>query len=196
MILLAMVLVMLYILLPMGSSGGEGDSRAEGEVNTLAQIRYIMQNPLTYLGTLWHFLRDYLDPNNMGGLVCAYGYQGGGDNTVLVLILLALVTFTDAPAEELQPRPAIKMAGELILFGALVLMVTSMYAWFTAVGAPVIDGMQPRYMIPYMYPAMALMGSGRTRNRGKQGFYNGVMLAFMFFAGVSGMLATLVEYYN
>ena len=195
-ILLAMVLIMLHILVPMGNSGGEGDSRGEGNVNTFGQVAFILRNPLAYLEILWHFLQKYLDPNRMGGLLCSYGYQGGGNNSFLIMVLLALVTFTDAPAEDLQPRPGVRLFGEILLFGALTLMVTSMYVWFTEVGATTIDGVQNRYMIPYMYPAMALMGSGRARNRGKQGLYNGIFLAFMFFACISGMMFTLVEYYN
>ncbi|MBQ9253140.1 MAG: DUF2142 domain-containing protein, partial [Clostridia bacterium] len=194
--LLAMVLIMLHILVPLGQSGGEGDSRGEGNVNTFGQIQFILQNPLAYLEILWHFLQGYLDPNRMGGLVCSYGYQGGGDNAVLVLILMALVTFTDAPEDRLRLRVGIRAFGEVLLFGSLVLMITAMYAWFTEVGSPLIDGVQNRYMIPFLFPAMALLGSGRTRNRGKQGLYNGLMLAAMFFAGVSGMMVTLIEYYN
>ena len=195
-VLLAMVLIMLHILVPLGQSGGEGDSRGEGNVNTFGQIQFILQNPLAYLEILWHFLQGYLDPNRMGGLVCSYGYQGGGDNAVLVLILMALVTFTDAPEDRLRLRVGIRAFGEVLLFGSLVLMITAMYAWFTEVGSPLIDGVQNRYMIPFLFPAMALLGSGRTRNRGKQGLYNGLMLAAMFFAGVSGMMVTLIEYYN
>ena len=195
-ILLAMALVMLYILLPLGQSGGEGDNRAEGNINTLEQIRYVLTNPLDYLNTLWHFLQSFLDPNRMHGVVCSYGYQGGGDNTVLVLILLAVVTFTDASPENQQPYPGVKIFGGALLLGALALMSTSMYAWFTEVGASEIDGMQDRYLIPFLYPAMALLGSGKARYRGKKELYNGLFLALMFFAGVSGMMATLVEYYN
>ena len=195
-ILLAMALVMLHILLPMGRSGGQGDSRGEGNVNTFGQVQFILSQPLAYAEILWHFLQKYLDPNNMGALVSSYGYQGGGDNTILILVILALAAFTDAPAETLQPHPGVRVFGEVLLFGALALRVTSMYVWFTEVGSTEIAGMQARYMIPYLYPAMALMGSGRARNRGRQGLYNGLMLAGMFFAGVSGLLSTCVEYYH
>ena len=195
-VLLAMALVMCHILIPMGRSGGQGDVRGDGNVNTFGQVQFILQNPLTYAETLWHFLQNYLDPNRMQALVNSFGYQGSGDNMTLILMILAVVTFTDANEEGLLPGAGIRVFGEALLFGALALMITSMYVWFTEVGAPEIDGMQQRYMIPFMYPAMALLGSGRIRNRMNPALYNGILFAGMTFTIFSTLLSTCVEYYH
>lgn len=195
-VLLAMALVMCHILLPMGRSGGQGDVRGEGNVNTFGQVQFILRNPLTYAETLWHFLRNYLDPNHMQYLVNSFGYQGNGNSMTLILMILAVVTFTDAREEGLLPKPGIRAFCEVLLFGSLALMITSMYVWFTEVGAAEIGGVQARYMIPYMYPAMVLMGSRRTKNHVDPALYNGILFAGMTFAVVSGILFTCVEYYH
>lgn len=192
----SMVVVMLYILLPLAFSGGQGDSRAEGNVNTFGQIQFILQNPLLYAGYLWHFLRDYLDPNHMHSLLNSFGYMGGGINTNLIMMILAVTTFTDASEEGLLPSAGVRSCSLVILFGTLALMCTSMYVWFTEVGSPVFDGVQTRYLIPLLYPAMAMMGSNRTRNQMNPGLYHGILFALMAFTTVSGALHECVEYYH
>ena len=195
-ILAAVAAVMLYILLPLGKSGGQADDRAEGNVNTFEQIRFILQNPLLYAEYLWHFLQMYLDPNMADSLVSAFGYQGGGGNSVLILMALAVATFTDAREENLLPDGRVRAFGEVLLFGTLVLMSTAMYAWFSEVGSPTFDGMQFRYLLPLLYPAMALMGSNRTRNRVDPALYHGVLFAVMTFAVISETMFSCVEYYH
>ena len=195
-VILSMVIVMLYILLPLEKSGGQGDSRAEGNVNTFGQIQFILTHPLQYAEYLWHFLREYLGIGGLDAMVTSYGYQGGGRNGTLILILMLAAALTDYREEGLQPAAGVRVFGEFLLFGALVLMITSMYVWFTAVGSPDFRGMQPRYMIPYVYPALALVGSGRMRNRRNPALHNGVLFAGMTFAIVSGFLYNCVEYYH
>ncbi|MBR2823852.1 MAG: DUF2142 domain-containing protein [Clostridia bacterium] len=195
-VLLSMVIVMLYILLPLGKSGGQGDTRAEGDVNTFGQIRFILTHPLQYAEYLWHFLREYLGAGGLDAMVTSYGYQGGGRNGTLILLLMVTAALTDYREEGTQPAAGVRVFGEILLFGALVLMITSMYVWFTAVGSPEFRGMQPRYMIPYVYPALALVGSGRMRNRRNPALHNGVLFAGMTFAIVSGFLYNCVEYYH
>ena len=195
-ILGAMILIMVHILLPLGKSGGAGDDRASGNVNTFGQIQFILQNPLEYAKILWHFLQNYLNPNKMSGPLNAYGYQGVGNNTALIMLVMAAVTFTDAREEGLLPGTGIRIGGLVLLFGSLVLMITSMYVWFSEVGSTTFDGMQPRYMIPFIYPAMALMGSNRIRNRQNPAIYNGVLFAGMTFANISGILLNCVTYYR
>ena len=194
--LLAMAAVMLYILLPLGKSGGQGDERAEGDVDTFRQIQFILQNPLVYADYLWHFFLVYLNPNEMDFLTNSFGYQGCGRCMITILMLLAVTTFTDAGEENLLPPAGVRVFGEVLLFGTLALTATSMYVWFSAVGAPTFDGMQPRYMIPFMYPAMALLNSNRIRNRMNPALYHGILLAGMAFAVISGTVTQCVEYYH
>ena len=192
----SMAAMMLYILLPLSKSGGQADIRAEGNVNTFGQIQFILQNPLLYAEYLWHFLQEYLDPNHMTGLVNSYGYQGGGLCTSVSLMILAVTTFMDASEEGLLPPARIRVCSQVILLGTLALMSTAMYAWFTRVGSPEISGMQHRYLIPLLYPAMAMLGSNRTRNQVNPALYHGILFALMTFTSFSGILHTCIEYYH
>ena len=187
--------VMAYILLPMLRSGGQGDTRAEGNVNTLGQILFILRNPLVYAKYYWHFLRDYLDPNRMGPLLNSFGYQGVGGCAALLLMTMAVTAFTDASEPGLLPGPGARAAGLAILFGTMTLMITAMYAWMSAVGSPEFGGVQPRYLLPLLYPAMALLGSDRTGRRVNPALYHGILFALMAFASFSGLMSRCVSLY-
>ena len=195
-ILSAIILIMLYILLPMKHSGGAGDSRADGNVNTFGQLQFILQNPLRYAGILWHFLQDYLDPNKMQATLNGFAYQGVGNWMPMIMVMMAVATFTDSFEEGLLPGTEIRIVGEALLTGSLVLMVTSMYVWFSEVGSTAFNGVQSRYMLPYIYPTMALLGSNRIRNRMNPAVYNGVLLGGMTFAVFSGVMYRVVSYYH
>ncbi len=195
-VLLAMGLVMANILLPLGRSGGQADTRAEGNVNTFGQILFILQHPGEYAGILWRFLEEYLDLGRMDGPLLNFGYQGNGNNTILCMLVLAAAAFTDQREEGLLPPWKIRIAGQVLLFGTLCLMSTAMYAWFSEVGQPSIGGMQPRYLIPLIYPALAMMGSGKMRNHASPSVYNGLLFAGLTYAGMTGIFFSCIEYYH
>ena len=195
-VLLAMFLVMANILLPLGQSGGQADTRAEGNVNTFGQILFILQHPVEYAGILWRFIEEYLDLGSMDGPLLNFGYQGNGNNTVLCMLILAAAAFTDQREENLQPECRVRLFGQALLFGTLALMATAMYAWFSEVGQKTIRGMQPRYLIPLVYPSLALMGSNRMRNHVSPSIYNGFLFAGMIYTGMTGIFFSCIEYYH
>lgn len=195
-ILAAVVLVMLYILVPMSRSGGQGDDRAVGDVNTFGQVQFILSHPLDYALILWHNLEEYLDFNDKWEALSSFGYMGAGTSMTLIMMILAVAAFTDQTEEGLLPPAGVRALGQGILFGTLLLMMTSMYVWFSEVGSESFDGVQGRYLIPFIYPAMSLMGSNRTRNRVNPALYNGLLFAFMLFAAFSGVINTCIEVYR
>ena len=194
-IVLAMGLVMANILLPLGASGGQADTRADSSADTFAQISYILHNPLDYAGKLLRYLQEYLDLNRMDGPLLNYGYQGDSKNTSMCMLVLAVSAFTDQREEGLQPAWQARLVGLALLFGTVALMATAMYAWFSEVGSAYFHGMQPRYLVPVIYPALALMGCNDLRNRINPAAYNGVLFALMTFIGFNGVLITCIEYY-
>ena len=195
-IFLAMGLVIANILLPLSASGGQADVRSDNNADTFGQITYILQNPLTYAGTLIRYLQEYLDLNRMSGPLLNYGYQGDSYDIVLCMLILAVAAFTDQREEGLQPMWNVRLAGQVLLFGTVALMATAMYAWFSEVGETSFGGMQPRYLVPLIYPALALLGSNHLRNRINPVVYNGLLFAGMTFIGFNGVLVTCIEYYH
>ena len=63
-------------------------------------------------------------------------------------------------------------------------------------GINTIGGMQPRYLIPLIYPALALMGSNRMRNHISPAAYNGILFAGMIYTGMTGIFFSCIEYYH
>ena len=195
-VLLAMGLVMANILLPLGASGGEADNRSGTNANTFEQIAFILRNPLTYTRYLLRYLQNYLDLGRMSGVLLNYGYQGNSNNTELCMLILAIAAFTDFRGEGLHPVWTLRLAGQALLFGTVALMCTAMYAWFSAVGEEYFGGMQPRYLVPLVYPSLALLGSDRILNRISPAVYHGLLFAAMAFVGFNGVLVTCIEYYH
>lgn len=195
-ILLAMALVAANILLPLQASGGQADTRSDNNANTFGQIAYILQNPLAYAETLFRYLGGYLDLNDMYGPLLNFGYQGDSFDVTLCMLVLAVAAFTDQREEGLQPAGKVRLAGQVLLFGTVALMATAMYAWFSEVGESGFGGMQPRYLVPVIYPSLALMGSNRLRNRIRPAVYNGLLFAAMAFIGFNGIMVTCIEYYH
>ena len=56
--------------------------------------------------------------------------------------------------------------------------------------------MQPRYLVPLVYPSLALLGSDRILNRISPAVYHGLLFAAMAFVGFNGVLVTCIEYYH
>jgi len=195
-VLFSIVAVMLYILLPLSASGGQGDDRASGDVDTFRQIQFILTHPGEYALILWHLVEEYIDPNNMWGALSSFGYMGAGTSMSLIMMILAVAAFTDQSEEGLLPPFGIRLLGEAVLFGTLLLMSTAMYVWFSEVGSESFDGMQERYLIPFIYPAMSMMGSNRAKNHVHPALYNGVLFALMLFAAFSGVINNCIEIYR
>ena len=194
-VLLAMGLVLANILLPLGASEGQADTRSGNNADTFAQIAFILHHPLEYARILFRYLQDYLDLNQMEGPLLNFGYQGNGNNTAMCMLILAIAAFTDQREEGLQPPWQVRLAGQALLFGTVALMATAMYAWFSEVGSSSFGGMQPRYLVPFFYPSLALMGSRHLRNRISPAVYHGLLFAGMTFIGFNGVLVTCIEYY-
>ena len=192
----AILMVIGYILLPFAFSSGEGDSRAAGDIDTFRQLSYILSNPLEYARTIWHFMKDYVNLNGFSGPISFFGYMGHTPNTVIYLLVMTVAAFTDQHEENLQPSPWVRGMGMLIVLGTCILMITSMYLYFTPVGAQWVGGCQPRYLIPLMYPGMALVGSGKVCNRMRPALYHGLLFAVMAFVGFSAVMAGCVSYYG
>ena len=191
-----MGLVMANILLPLGASGGEADDRSGTNANTFEQIAFILRNPLTYTRYLLRYLQNYLGLGRMSGVLLNYGYQGNSNNTELCMLILAIAAFTDFRGEGLHPVWTLRLAGQALLFGTVALMCTAMYAWFSAVGEEYFGGMQPRYLVPLVYPSLALLGSDLILNRISPAVYHGLLFAAMAFVGFNGVLVTCIEYYH
>ncbi len=146
------------------SGGQTGDVRGGSDVSVSGQIAYIMSNPWEFLNTLVSFNLQYISPINSDGYTVYFAYMGSLVSylpfiSTIPFIILVIISIYDR--EFLQKRlisPLALLWVAIICFGTAVLVSLSMYLSFTPVGLKTINGAQPRYLIPLLFPALMLIG--------------------------------------
>lgn len=152
-------------MLPMLINGaGTGDIRGGGDVNSTEQILFILQNPLAYMKILFKFLLDYVAFANSGSMLQKFAYVGDGYCYTIVGLLLIVVAFLDRDQNG-KNYNIVKGAGLVGCAVAIVLSTTALYISFTAVGAGTVAGMQARYMLPTVFPALYFIGLNGTSHK-------------------------------
>ena len=83
----------------------------------------------------------------------------------------------------------------LVLFGTVVLVATSLYVGFTPVRLATINGCQPRYLLPILFPSIYLLGSGKIQNNMDRSWYNMLIFAGAGIAAFGAVLTKVVAMY-
>lgn len=140
-----------------GAFTATGDSRG-GDVSGTGQLAFIFSNPIAYTKILLGFLKDYLNPNNSYGYTGFLAYLGGTDIHWIYMLLLLSAALLDRKHSDHNYQGLIyKIVPFTFLFGTLCLAVTALYISFNPVGNNTVNGFQPRYIIPLLYPASAFL---------------------------------------
>lgn len=159
------VFLIATFLLPMIIGGaGTGDSRGGSEVNSTEQIKFILKNPIKYIKVLYNFGLDFIALERSAKMLQGFAYAGTGHFYSIVGMTLTVLAFLDRGEHE---KNLYTVKG-MTLFAntvAMVLASTALYISFTAVGSETIAGMQGRYLIPTIYPALYSIGVGGTTNK-------------------------------
>lgn len=134
-------------------------------VDSGEQTHYILTHPFSYIGIVKNTLIEkgtfYFDT--------MLGTKLGWLNVSVDEILLYLFAFVvvaalarDAQKREKTDRPFVWLA-VLIILSTVLLVLTSLYVEWTAVQAPIIEGVQGRYFIPLLLPfCLAVVGRRST----------------------------------
>ena len=145
-------------LLPIFLGGpGAGDERG-GEVNPAEQISFILSEPFAYAGIFADFLQWYVHPNQaINVLVDLCGIESAYAVRYPLMVLLPVVALLDrAPCDvalATHPKRLCMLALTLL---TIFLMATALYISFTPPHWDIIAGMQGRYLIPLLFPFLAL----------------------------------------
>lgn len=159
-------------VLPIIHAGGfgVGDTRGGTTVNSTLQVQFILSHPLETLNIFWNFIRDYffLDTNSSTvNAVTSMAYLGTGKGWVWVMMVLFAVGMMDRE-EESSCDWRLRIMGFLGLIITIILIVAALYVSFTPVGSKEVAGVQPRYLLPFIFPAFYFMGTpGNSLNRHK-----------------------------
>lgn len=185
-VLFAMLVLVASFVVPFFFVGTPtGDSRGGAGVNALGQMHFILAQPLEYAGILAGFLWEYLSVPATAGYINHAAYLEYGPVVVWItfLILTIFATITDT---RYNNQTMANWRYRLIVIGlvlmTLVLATTALYVSFTPVANSTIEGFQPRYMLPLLFPLLVFMGSRKThwpRRRKVQNTYYSIVFALV-----------------
>lgn len=159
---------------------GAGDFRGGTDVNSGKQVKFIINNPVQYTKILFMYLTgNYLAfQGALQVIFNTFGYMGQATLHIVAFVMLWIVAMTDKNKNDMWRRyNIVKLSSILICSIIIVLMATALYVSFTPVGSGVINGCQPRYLIPLILIFFSLIGSNKIENKIPQSVYNGMVIS-------------------
>lgn len=155
--LVSAALVLASFLLPMFIGGpGSGDSRG-GNVDPAYQIAFILSQPAAFFDIFLEFMAWYVCPEEAHHVLVDFCGVETTFIDAVPLILLPLVGLIDRRdcdvAYATHPK---RICMWVLVFLTIFLMATALFISFTAIDAGRINGMQGRYLIPLLYPLLAM----------------------------------------
>lgn len=197
-VIVFLVMMSTFVLpaLTNASSGVDagGDARG-GDTSVTRQLESIIEHPAEYVELFVSTVVKTAPAYFLGYQSRTFfAYLGGNKGTLfyLSLIVTVFVAFTEGTMERHLPLARkTKLALACIVMCVIGLVWTALYLDFTPVGLNVINGVQPRYYIPLMFPVILLIENGRVRCHRVSNFrYNQIVL----YAGVIVLAGMIYEF--
>ena len=201
-VILAFFAEIASFVVPILQGASVSDPRG-GETNSITQTAYVLGKPFSYsmvlIKTVWDRLGEFFGGHDELG---TYGFLYTSSVVRFMLPVMLAVAMTDTyrgtassseggttPGEETEGCARVDGRLKFFLFvicgAAFVLIATSMYMAFTPVGGTGINGVQARYMIPFLPCLYLILNQDRIRNGIPQGNYTvAVLLAVLFLEAV------------
>lgn len=174
-VIVGMLILIASFVLPMfQTSSVTTDIRGGSDVNGTQQMMYILSHPLAYAKTLLKFMIGYLSVERAADYTSFFAYLGYGHMTMFPVLLLGIATVLDrTPADRYTSSWKVRIWSGILCFGTACLAATSMYIAFTPVGAGYINGCQPRYLLPLIFPLVYLTLGNSVKNEfsSKKSYY-------------------------
>ena len=149
--------VVATIVLPMVIGGpGDGDARG-GNVNPSYQIAFILSQPAAFYDIFMDFFEWYMAPDEAHHVLTDFCCVETAFLDAILVVLLPAVALLDRTrcdiAYATHPKRICMWA---LAFFTILLMAIALFISFTPVDAGRVNGMQGRYMIPLLFPFLAL----------------------------------------
>lgn len=179
---LALLISLLPYILPLLQGNVVTDMRGGSSSAPMDQVRYILEDPLRFFRNLFAFQSGYLNPANSAGLLTFFAYEGYGPGWQVLCVLLVVTALTDKkPCDRtLERNIPVRIAGLFLFWISVCIICFCLYITYTEPGLNVIHGVQPRYLLPFVFPVLMLAGSGliakwlKIDRDWKQALYNGM----------------------
>lgn len=194
-IIIFLVMMSTFVLpaITNAASGTEsgGDKRG-GDTSVTRQLNSVISHPVEYTELLMDSVITTAPEYFLGRNSRTFFAYLGGDKAVLYylsLIVTLFVAFTEGAMEHHLPIARhLKIALACVVFCVIALIWTALYLDFTAVGLNKINGVQPRYYIPLMFPVVLLIENARIKSERISEFrYNQLVLMSCFIV-LAGMI--------
>ena len=152
--------------------GGGGDSRGGDGVNSTAQTILALQNPISFAYTIFGYMfGSFLTPASVDSSFVSFAYLGSAQAFFPYLTCMPLLFVVGVALTDCSPMSArifgwkSRLWVVFLSLVAIFLVCTALYISFTPVGLPTVNGMQPRYLLPLVFPVCALaLSTGREKS--------------------------------
>lgn len=172
------------------------DNRGGNGVNSAEQVQFILSNSLGYVKILGNFILSYINPLNAGGFVSFFAYLGMTKGFWILLCLLGVVVVTDRNEYDKKTSSwKMKLLIVTIYLINVALVSSALYVAFTPVGSVSINGVQPRYLIPLVFPLLFVLGSGHIKNIFNKNIYNVVIFGIISSVLLFGIWDLIIKFY-
>ena len=159
------------------------------------QTMFILQNPLTYAGTLLRFIETYLHRFLANNYVTRFAHLGASSYSLLTLALVGFTTLTDRNESDTHTSAAKNKALiSLLVFSTIAIFSTALYIDFTEVGRDTIAGVQPRYLLPLLFPFLYVVGSFKIKNNMNKRAYSSCIFGIISFVLLVGAWEMLLPH--
>ncbi len=195
---LSLLFVTASFILPVLLQGpGIGDARGGTGVNPREQLRFILSSPLAYTNILLAFLKTYLSFDRAEGYMNFFAYLESAKHQLLLLVTFVITVVTDKAEEDgFTSGWKTKLPVFLVFFATVSLIATALYIQFTAVAYFTISGCQPRYLLPLLFPLLAVVGSGKIVNNMNKTSYNAMIFGICSYVLLSGIWSACISKYS
>lgn len=144
----------------LSSVSGPGDLRGGSEINPSEQLAFIMGKPFEYMGIMFKFMLKYISISTMPIYISNFAYMGVGKTAFIFIVLIIVLGIIDKNRyDSFTGKTGYKIIAVLFFLGTTAMIITSLYIDFTPVRHTTVNGCQPRYLIPLIFPVAYLMGS-------------------------------------
>lgn len=166
-VIMVMMFILASFMMPfLQSNDNYSDMRGGADVNSTEQVRFILNNPITYTKIYMKFFFDYVSVINIVRWFSKYAYIGENiaECCTVSFIVMIVCTFWDKKkCDRFENMLMFKVTTYLVLFVQVLLISTALYVSFTPVGLDTINGTSGRYLFPLLFPLMYCIGSVYTR---------------------------------
>lgn len=191
---------------------GSGDMRGGLDVNSPAQLEYIINNPLAYASSIVSFLMPpighdaigntisgMLSPGGLKEIFTFYAYLGILPKYYCaVIILLLIITVLTDKNKYVNYKHGTWILPFVITFCLLIAIISALYISFTGVGSHEIHGVQGRYFIPLLFPLLIWVGTNKlaiaNKSNTTRAIYNCSILSVMFLILMSSWWIMYIRY--